>query len=403
MARVFIALSGGVDSTVAAWDLIQQGHDVSGIYMRHSYQPVLSPADARGLLKSLSAKVRFTVGRFSENGYFFSYPCNEDNQVIVPEDAGLAMRTAADLGIPFYMLDVSSPFESIVDNFVSEFYDGRTPNPCVLCNRTLKFGKLMQAAQSWGGEYFSTGHYVRLGNQEDWLARQENEVPDWLAGQKSSLPLLERADNGKDQSYVLYDLPLSILGRLIFPLSAKTKEEVRQTARSQNLAVADRKDSQDICFIEQGRHLEFLSARSRGRETKGNFVSLDGKVIGQHPGYEHFTIGQRKGLRTGFGERIFVQRIDAKNREVVLGPYEALARTEIQAVDSNWHVELPPECEFRCSVKIRYRTPCRDALVRVEKDGTITARLDSPCYGVAPGQALVCYYGSRILGGGTII
>lgn len=403
MAHVFIALSGGVDSAAAAWTLIQKGHDVSGIYMRHAYQPVLTPEASANILHQFGEKVHFTIGHFSENGYLYSFDGNNSSRLILPEEAARAMEIAASLDIPFYMLDVSSSFESIVDNFVAEFYNGRTPNPCVLCNRNLKFGKLMTAAQSWGGEYFSTGHYVRITDQESWIRRQVQKVPDWLANQKTTLPMLEMVENGKDQSYVLYNLPSSILGRLIFPLYDKTKEEVRETARTQNLASADRKDSQDICFIEQGQHLDFLAARSGGRQTQGNFVSLDGKIIGQHPGFEHYTIGQRKGLKTGFGERIFVQKINAEKREVVLGPYEALAQTEIHAVNSNWHIELPPKGEFRCSVKIRYRTPPLDALVQVKENGSITAFLDSPCYGAAPGQALVCYYGTRLLGGGTIL
>ena len=189
---------------------------------------------------------------------------------------------------------------------------------------------------------------------------------------------------------------------LRFPVGSLPKAEVRNIAKRVGIPVASDAESQDVCFIPDGDHAAFVRAHGDGRPTAGDFVSLEGTVLGQHAGYEKYTVGQRKGLGMGFGQRTFVQRIDSVNRQVVLGPYDALAVTDVVARDANWLVDLPTDVPFRCRVKIRYRNRPVDATVTPRADRTIHARFDEPRFGVAPGQSLVCYCGDRLLGGGIL-
>ncbi|MBP5623066.1 MAG: tRNA 2-thiouridine(34) synthase MnmA, partial [Thermoguttaceae bacterium] len=203
-----------------------------------------------------------------------------------------------------------------------------------------------------------------------------------------------------------------VLDHIVFPIGGLEKKEVRRIASEKGLPVAARKDSQEVCFVPDRRRLQFIrdlrdSDPERWRrlpsDTSGPFVSLDGKIIGEHSGYEKYTVGQRKGLGMGFGERIFVQKVVPETRSVVLGPYEELGVDRIKAVDSNWHIDAPIERDFRCEIKVRYRNESCFATVRIARDGSFEAVLDSPRYGVAPGQSLVCYWRDRLLGGGRIV
>ena len=338
---IMLAMSGGIDSGVAAVLLKEQGYQVRGLFMKHPYQ----------------------------------------------RDGGAesdARRIAEYLGIPFEILDVSEPFECVVEYFTDEYFLGRTPNPCVYCNRRIKFGVLSKYARKHGADGLATGHYVRRGEVDGFPA------------------LFRGVDSMKDQSYVLYGIDRSVLDQLVFPLGELTKTEVRGIARRVGLHVRDKKESQDICFVERGKHPEFLHRRRPGVDTSGKFVSPDGTCLGLHGGFERFTVGQRKGMGVGFGERIFVLRLEAETHNVVIGPYSALACKRLLADDVRWLLPEVPDGPFRCEVKIRYRTEPVSATVFPYSDEMIELRFDEPRYGVAPGQSAVFYLGDRLCGGATI-
>lgn len=462
--KVFCAVSGGVDSGVAAAILKERGDDVRGLYMRHRYQPTLDADETRRVLEKWASGVNGEDGGSEQSGNgcggwrrpaLYSVARNGDLTEIAPDaavafwserglpvDAVSAFETTAFLGIPLTILDVDAPFAAVVENFVDEYYSAQTPNPCALCNRTIKFGLLDDVCRRLGGERLATGHYVRKRRVADWVAELETAaeqaekstdfngdlpvcangavstaggefdvLPDWLKADGDA-EFIERAPSAKDQSYFLYGVDAETLRRVEFPVGELEKSEVRQIAQDRGLPVAARKDSQEVCFVPDKRRLEFVRDfraanperwRALPDDTTGDFVSLDGKVIGKHAGYEKFTVGQRKGLGMGFCERIFVQRVDAATKAVVLGPYEALAVREICAVDANWTAPVPLDEDFRCEIKIRYRNDSVAATVRVGSDGTIRAIPDEPRFGVAPGQALVCYWRGRLLGGGRIV
>lgn len=449
--KIFCAVSGGVDSGVAAAILKERGDDVRGLYMRHRYQPTLDADETRRVLEKWANGAKPALYSVARNGDLTEIAPDAAvafwSERGLPVDALSAFETTAFLGIPLTILDVDAPFAAVVENFVDEYYAAQTPNPCALCNRTIKFGLLDDVCRRLGGERLATGHYVRKRRVADWIAELETSpekaqksteinaglandanptgassasdanggefdvLPDWLKADGDAV-FIERAPSAKDQSYFLYGVDAETLRRVEFPVGELDKSEVRQIAQDRGLPVAARKDSQEVCFVPDKRRLEFIrDVRAANPErwsalpddTIGDFVALDGKVIGKHAGYEKFTVGQRKGLGMGFCERIFVQRVDAATKAVVLGPYEALAVREICAVDANWAASVPVDEDFRCEIKIRYRNDSVAATVRVGSDGTIRAIPDEPRFGVAPGQALVCYWRGRLLGGGRII
>lgn len=405
-----IALSGGIDSAVAAALLRRDESRPVGVFMRHPFQPTLSRAEAEAFYSSFSAdggKIDvFSPILSDSSGGLASFSSATWNPDLCPfpADAADAEKIARFLDVPFFLFDAEPIFRRVTDDFTRQYLDGRTPNPCVLCNRILKFGALVQLADYLNLRFFATGHYARTESASQWANRLEKTVdlPAWLRNSSDETPALLTADSSKDQSYVLYGIERRVLSRLRFPVGGWMKEEVRRKGRELGLPLAPRRESQDICFIPDGRNAEFVQRFGDGRPTAGEFVSETGTVLGHHSGYERFTVGQRKGLGIGFGERTFVQRIDAGTRRVVLGPRESLAQTEIDAESGNWLVDVPFDAPFRCRVKIRYRTPPADATVIARADGTLRAVLDEPRFGVAPGQSLVCYYGDRLLGGGVI-
>lgn len=365
MSRVVLAMSGGVDSSVAAWLLREAGHEVLGLFMRHGEARDISCATDGGLLP--------IVNRSHKQGC-----CSAS-------DANDARRVADRLGIPFYALDFSDSFDEIIEYFVDEYTAGRTPNPCVMCNNWLKFGKLVDYADSVGADFVATGHYARLEYSAD-----------------SGLPALLRGrDRAKDQSYVLFGLARDVLQRVLLPVGEYEKPEIRRIAGEIGLRVAEKKDSQEICFVPDNDYAS-LVARRRGEEIRaGQIVTTTGEIVGEHPGIEHFTIGQRKGLGVAFGEPRYVVRLDADTRQVVIGERADLACSSVRAERANWLVDRPNE-PLRCQVKIRYASPPVAATVRAVDEHHIEAVADEPLYGVAPGQALVCYDGDRVLGGGWI-
>jgi tRNA-specific 2-thiouridylase len=357
MARVVLAMSGGVDSSVAAWLLREAGHDVVGLFMRHGIQSEDSCDATR----------------------------NHKRGCCTAADAADARRVADSLEIPFYSVNFEREFVRIVDYFVDEYVAGRTPNPCVVCNNWVKFGKLFEYADSIGATYVATGHYARLAMTD------QSDVPALCRGRDAS----------KDQSYVLFGIERRLLGRLMFPVGEHRKEEIRRIATQLGFRVADKRDSQEICFVPDQDHAR-LVRRLRGPVARsGDVVTTSGEVVGRHDGIERFTVGQRKGLGIAFGQRRFVVRIEPQTNRVVVGTREELARTELTAGKANWLV-APPCASLRSQVKIRYRSSALPATVEPLSEVRFRVHFDEPCYGVAPGQAAVCYDGDRVLGGGWI-
>ncbi|MFM2097013.1 MAG: tRNA-specific 2-thiouridylase MnmA [Planctomycetota bacterium] len=363
-------MSGGVDSSVAAHLLQEQGHDLVGVFMRHGEESVAACAlDGRTEASPL-------LPIFQERADHKQGCCSAS-------DAEDARRVAASMRIPFYALNLQAEFRQIIDYFVDEYSVGRTPNPCVVCNHWIKFGKLFDYAASVGAEYVATGHYARLTPTAD------------------GTPALRRGvDSGKDQSYVLFGIPAELLPRMMLPVGEYRKAEIRALAGKLGLRVADKRDSQEICFVTSGKHDEFVRAR-READLSGEIVTTDGRVVGRHPGIERFTIGQRKGLGVAMGEPYFVVRIEPKTCRVVIGRSEDLACRELTASRCNWLTDVGSE-PVECHAKIRYNSPPVPAVAELQGTDRLRVTFDEPRYGVAPGQAVVLYDGDRVLGGGWI-
>jgi len=373
-------MSGGVDSSVSAHLLRAAGHDVIGVFMRHGEmkEAVNCSTSAEELsgLPIIAARSAHKQGCCSAG------------------DAADARRVADRLEIPFYALDLSSDFGRIVDYFVAEYRSARTPNPCVVCNTWLKFGKLFEYADGVGAEFVATGHYARLEHGWHWQAKS-------ASGGEASPVLRRGLDASKDQSYVLFGVDRSLLPRMMFPVGGHRKGEIRKIARELDLRVADKKDSQEICFVAAGEHADFVRRRGGADDTSGEIVTTAGKVVGRHEGIESFTIGQRKGLGIAFGEPRYVVRLEAESHRVVIGMRDELARGEFFADRTNWLAAKPTE-PFRCLAQIRYKSKAVPATVEPLADRRIQVRFDDPQFGVAPGQAVVCYDGDHVLGGGWI-
>lgn len=374
MAKVVLAMSGGVDSSVAAHLLTEAGHDVVGVFMRHGERSEVACATSPvGATPKLSLPV------------LPSEPARRDGKqgCCSASDAADARRVADRFELPFYALNLREDFGRIIDYFVDEYGAGRTPNPCVVCNTWLKFGKLFDYADDVGAEFVATGHYAQLDRDA------------------SGQPALRRGvDLDKDQSYVLFGVAPTLLDRMLLPIGGRKKGEIRSLATDLGLGVADKPDSQEICFVASGDHAEFVRQRGGGTGA-GEIVTTDGRVVGEHAGVEAFTIGQRKGLGVALGEPHYVVKIDAADRRVVLGRREDLACDSLTADRANWLVEPPTE-SFRCRAQIRYNHRGAPATASVLADGRIQVDFDEPAYGVAPGQAVVLYDGDRVLGGGWI-
>jgi tRNA-specific 2-thiouridylase len=372
MSRVVLAMSGGVDSSVAAHLLLEQGHEVIGVFMRHGEEPVAACATE-------TAKGSSPLAVINPRADHKQGCCSAS-------DAEDGRRVADKLNIPFYALNLQDDFRQIIDYFIDEYTAGRTPNPCVMCNNWLKFGKLFDYADSVAADFVATGHYARLTGESG-----NGTVPALRCG----------VDGGKDQSYVLFGIDRSLLPRMLLPVGQYDKPRIREIAGQLGLRVADKKDSQEICFVTTGKHDEFIRARRGDVDTSGEIVTTDGRVVGRHPGIERFTIGQRKGLGIAMGEPYFVVRIDAETRQVVIGQQHELARTELTANRANWLLDPPGE-PFRCQAKIRYNSTALPATAEVLPNQRLRVVFDQPRDGVAPGQAVVCYDGDRVLGGGWI-
>jgi len=377
-------MSGGVDSSVAAHLLRQAGHEVVGVFMRHGQ--TLETACA---VPSRAAKTA------APNPLQIVTPSSAHKQgCCTASDAADARRVADKLDIPFYALDFTAAFDQIIDYFVDEYSHARTPNPCVMCNNWIKFGRLFDYADSIQAEFVATGHYARLSTDG--------------TGQPQ---LLRGIDDDKDQSYVLFGVERHLLPRMLLPVGEFRKTEVRQLAGEVGMRVAEKKDSQEICFVAAGKQAEFVRARRTlaGNEldTSGQIVTVEGQVVGTHAGIEGFTIGQRKGLGVAFGEPRYVVRIEGDTRRVVLGQRSDLERTKLRATSANWLVDAP-SAAFHADVQIRYNSRAFPATVTPQSATDFSVEFDEPVHGVAPGQAAVIYASNsntanqRVLGGGWI-
>lgn len=338
-------MSGGVDSSVAAALLVEQGYDVIGITMRLWTE----------------ARPEDYTGR---------------SQCCAIEDIGDARRVAQRLGIPHYTLNLERPFRNfVVDQFIDEYANGRTPNPCLNCNTYIKFDAFLERAKALGADWIATGHYARTATGSDGRPQ-----------------LLRGLDRDKDQSYFLYTLTPEALVMTRFPVGGLQKAEVRAVAERHGLAVADKPESADICFVPGGDYRAVVGTKVADRP--GLMLDTEGREVGRHRGIQHFTIGQRKGLQTGGGgERRFVTAIDAESNVVTVGSANDLLVERIELSDVRWLTE--PSDRFQ--VQLRYRSTPLPARL----NGSVLS-LDEPAAAVAPGQAAVFYDGDRVLGGGTV-
>ena len=343
---VAVAMSGGVDSAAAALLLAEAGYDVWGVTLRLQSCP--------GAAETAEAEI------------------------------DSARRAAEALGIPHRVLDLRERFRTaVMDRFVSEYLAGRTPNPCVDCNREIKFGALLDWVLEQGADFLSTGHYARVDRAEG----------RWR--------LLRGADRRKDQSYVLYQLTQRQLSHLLLPLGDYDKPAIRQMAEARGLANARKADSQDICFIPDGDYAAFLAA-SGAELVPGDFVDETGRVLGRHRGLPCYTPGQRKGLGVSAGEPVYVLRKEAAGNRIVLGPDSALYTTELTAQRVNWLSVPAPEGPLAVTAKTRYTQREAAATAEVLPDGRLRVTFAEPQRAVTAGQAVVLYVGEAVAGGGTI-
>ncbi len=344
-------MSGGVDSSVAAVLLKEQGHDITGVMMSLWCDP--------------------------ESG---------ENACCTPESMALARNIARQWDFPFYVVDAEWDFrERVVQLFIDCYKQGWTPNPCVACNQRLRWNTLLKKADELGATHIATGHYARLRDD----------------GQ-GTVQLLRGIDETKDQSYVLHGLTQAQLARTIFPLGERTKQEIRELARQHHLASAERPDSQDLCFVGNGDYRQFLVRNAPEVVNPGPIVNLQGEVLGQHQGLAFYTIGQRKGLRIAAPQPYYVLEKDVLHNRLIVGTAEELGRDELVAAAVNWIAGQPPDHPLRAQVKNRYKAKAVWATITPLEDNTAHVQFEQPVRDITPGQAAVFYDGDICLGGGII-
>lgn len=355
--RVVVAMSGGVDSSVAASLLHEQGYDVVGVTLQ-----------------------LYDMGQATAS----SKTC------CAGQDIYDARQVAEKRGFPHYVLNYESNFrQSVMDDFADSYMRGETPIPCVRCNQTVKFRDLLAVAHDLGADCMATGHYIKRHVNDNGVAELHRAV-----------------DYTKDQSYFLFATTQEQLDFLRFPLGGWQKDVTRDHAERLGLVTADKPDSQDICFVPHGDYTKVVKKMRPDAENPGEIVHIDGRTLGRHKGVIHYTIGQRRGLGIGGGvsdnnDPFYVIRIDPDQNQVIVGPKEALARHMIYVEDCNW---LIPELSEATHVELKFRSMMKpvNAKIKVQDNGQALIMLDQPQFGIAPGQAAVCYLGDRVLGGGWI-
>lgn len=354
---VVVGMSGGVDSSVAAYLLKEQGYHVIGVTMQ-----IWQEEDRCSL---------------EENGGCCGLSAVED-----------AKRVAGVLGIPHYVMNFRKEFkEKVMDYFVEEYLKGRTPNPCNACNRFIKWEALLDRARAIGADYIATGHYAQIRQLENGRYVIQNSVTA-----------------AKDQTYALYNLTQEQLKHTLMPVGAYTKEEIRSIAEGLNLPIAHKPDSQDICFIPDGDYGAFLEKEAGERlPGAGFFVDKEGKKLGQHKGITHYTIGQRRGLGLAAGHRIFVTGLKPETNEVVLGEHEELFSTELICNHINWMALEGIEAPYRCMAKIRYAHKGTSCILEPIGTDRVKVTFEEPVRAITPGQAVVFYEKDYVLGGGSIL
>jgi tRNA-uridine 2-sulfurtransferase len=347
-------MSGGVDSSATAALLLEQGYDVVGITLKLWPQDCVSRAE---------------------------------DKCCGPQAVSDARAVCDKLGIPYYLVDESAEFQSqVIQYFADEYKAGRTPNPCVLCNQHLKFGRLIQRADQLGAQFVATGHFARLERSLD-----------------GARTLLKRGrDPRKDQSYFLFSLRQDQLARAMFPLGDKTKADTRDVARHCHLKTAEKEESMEICFVPDNDYGKFLQQAHLVQPHRGEIVNLQGKVLGEHDGIEFYTIGQRKGLRISSPKPLYVIELDVARNRVIVGDDSALVRDEFTAERCNWIAFDAPPSAFEAMVKIRYNHPGAPATVAALPGGGAKVKLHTPQRAITAGQAAVFYQDDLVLGGGWI-
>ena len=348
-------MSGGVDSSATAALLLEQGYDVVGITLKLWPQDCVSRAE---------------------------------DKCCGPQAVTDARAVCHKLGIPYYLIDEAEQFQTkVIQYFADEYKAGRTPNPCVMCNQNLKFGRLIDRADQLGAQYIATGHFARLEKSAD-----------------GSRTLLKRGrDLRKDQSYFLFSLRQDQLARAMFPLGEKTKSDTREVARHCNLKTADKEESMEICFVPDNDYGKFLLQANLVQKHRGDVVNLRGQVLGQHDGIEFYTIGQRKGLGISSPKPLYVVELDSETNRVVVGDEAALERDEFTVDRCNWiPFDEPPET-LEVTTKIRYNHPGTSATVTPLQNGRAKVKLHAPQRAITPGQAAVFYRDELVLGGGWIV
>jgi tRNA-specific 2-thiouridylase len=346
-------MSGGVDSSVAAALLVDEGHEVIGVTMQT---------------------------------FCYSGSESHGNTCCGLEGIVDARRVATALGMPHYVFNVEEDFtRDVIDDFVHEYARGRTPNPCVSCNSNTKFRDLLKRGESLGCDRIASGHYVRIDHSAEGSA------------------LMRGCDPAKDQSYFLWGLPTEMLPRLLFPLGELTKSDVRERARELDLATAEKPESQEICFVPTGDYRDLLQKRLgpvHPALQPGALVRASGEVVGRHPGYAGFTVGQRKRLGGGFSEPLYVLAVRPETREVVVGPRDELFADQVKIEALNWLV-VPPRPGSEVRVQLRYRAPAVNAVIE-DVGEELVLSFEEPQAAVSPGQSAVVFDGERVLGGGRI-
>jgi tRNA-specific 2-thiouridylase len=368
--RVVCGMSGGVDSSATAALLIEQGYDVIGITLK------LWPQDC--------------VNR-------------AEDKCCGPQAVTDARSVCDKLDIPYYLIDEAAEFQKhVIQYFADEYKAGRTPNPCVMCNQNLKFGRLIDRADQLGADFIATGHFARI----------ERPLTPSLSpsdGERAAKPgegryLLKRGrDSRKDQSYFLFSLRQDQLARAIFPLGEKTKSDTREVARHCNLKTADKEESMEICFVPDNNYGGFLQSANLVQKHRGEIVDLHGHVLGHHDGIEFYTIGQRKGLGITTPKPVYVIELDAENNRVIVGDDSALDRDEFIADRCNWHPFDKLSGPIEVTAKIRYNHPGTPATVTPLENNSVRVKLHTPQRAVTPGQAAVFYQDDLVVGGGWIM